>query len=127
MTVTARRVRVLVVEDDRDVRETVIEALEDQGYEADGAGDGAAALDVLRSGTELPTLILLDLMMPGMNGQQFREAQLADGTLDAIPVVLLSADASIEQKAATMQAAGFLRKPVRLAALLECAARFTGE
>lgn len=117
-------VLVLVVEDDRDVRDTVIEALEDQGYAARGASDGAEALDLLRSGWGPPALVLLDLMMPGMNGAQFREAQLADPNLASIPVVLLSADATIEQKATTLRAAAFLKKPVKLAALLDAAARF---
>lgn len=116
--------RILVVEDDRDVRETVIEALEDQGWAACGVEDGAEALTWLSQNAPAPALILLDLMMPRMNGAQFRSAQLADAALAVIPVVLLSADATIEQKARTLGTAGYLRKPVKLAALLEVAERF---
>lgn len=116
---------VLVVEDDRDVRDTVIEALEDVGIPAHGAADGAEALEVLRARSDRPpALVLLDLMMPVMNGTQFRERQLADPVLAAIPVVLLSADGSVDAKARALGTAGFLRKPVKLAVLLETAKRF---
>lgn len=115
--------KILVVEDDRDVRETVIEALEDQGWLAVGVEDGAEALAWLSQNTA-PALILLDLMMPRMNGAQFRSAQLADGGLADIPVVLLSADATLEQKARSLGTAGYLRKPVKLASLLDVAERF---
>src|SRR5690349_16993945 len=90
--------RVLVVDDDADIRETVSLILEDEGYEVQSAQDGAAALGVLRAGP-LPDVILLDLMMPVMNGWQFREQQTRDPRLAAIPVVVLSADSSLRDKA----------------------------
>lgn len=117
--------RVLVVEDDEDVRETILDTLEDGGVPAAGAPDGAAALRYLRSAQTKPSLILLDLMMPNLNGAQFREQQLVDPELASIPVVILSADAVTQEACESLQAAGFLRKPVKLATLLAQVQQFT--
>ena len=111
---------VLVVEDDPDIRATLCEALEDNGYRAVGAANGAEALDYLRSGAESPCLILLDLMMPVMDGQTFRTEQRADPKLANIPVVVISAYRDVERQANDL-AAEFLSKPVRLETLLETA------
>jgi DNA-binding response OmpR family regulator len=84
--------RTLVIEDDDDLRGELAEALRDAGHEVDTARDGAAALDALRSGaTPIPELILLDLMMPNMDGQLFRLRQLADSRLSAIPTLVMTA------------------------------------
>lgn len=81
--------RVLVVEDDRDVRELLVEALAAEGYEVSSAIDGADALAKLdRKPTDL---IVLDLMMPGMDGFAFRERQRERSEIAGIPVVVLSA------------------------------------
>src|SRR3954470_12387725 len=93
--------RVLVVDDDPDIRESVRLVLEDEGYEVEEAADGAAALALLRAATTRPDVILLDLMMPVMNGWQFRAAQLADDDLADIPVIVLSADSNLSEKAPT--------------------------
>ena len=82
---------VLVVEDDLDIRQALMEILDEHGFAALGARDGAEALDLLSRATELPCLILLDLMMPVMDGASFREAQRKDPRLASIPVVVLSA------------------------------------
>jgi CheY-like chemotaxis protein len=111
---------VLVVEDDPDIRATLCEALEDNGYSAVGAANGAEALEYLRGGAEPPCLILLDLMMPVMDGQTFRTEQRADPQLANIPVVVISAYRDVERQANDL-AAGFLQKPVRLETLLETA------
>jgi CheY-like chemotaxis protein len=111
---------VLVVEDDPDIRATLCEALEDNGYSAAGAANGAEALEYLRSGAESPCLILLDLMMPVMDGQTFRTEQRADPQLANIPVVVISAYRDVERQANDL-AAEFLQKPVRLETLLETA------
>jgi CheY-like chemotaxis protein len=113
---------VLVVEDDRDVRDSLLEALEDNAYEPLAASNGKEALDRLRAGTR-PCVILLDVMMPIMDGWGFRAAQTEDSELSSIPVVVLTAHASAEQTAREMQAAGFLKKPVRLDALLDMVER----
>lgn len=111
---------VLVVEDDPDIRATLCEALEDHGYSPVGAGNGVEALDYLRSEGERPCLILLDLMMPVMDGQAFRTEQRADTALADIPVVVISAYRDVEKQAAEL-ATDYLSKPVRLEVLLETA------
>jgi two-component system, chemotaxis family, chemotaxis protein CheY len=116
--------RVLVVEDDQDVRDTILDLLSDEGVPAAGSADGASALRFLRSAAVKPNLILLDLMMHGVNGTEFRRQQLEDPALAAIPVVLLSADVTTESASVAMRAAGYLRKPVKLTALLEMVQRY---
>ncbi len=118
---------VLVVEDDEDVRETILESLEEEGYVAVGARDGEEAIRFLGEMPTMPALILLDMMMPNMNGFQFREAQLACPAWSAIPVVVLTADGTVDSKATQLGAAGILRKPVKLATLLGTVARTCGE
>jgi len=93
MGVTANAVRkplVMVVDDDDDIRETLAGLLEDEGYEVAGYPTGRDALDALQGGMA-PRVILLDLMMPVMDGAEFRRAQLADPKLASIPVVLITA------------------------------------
>ena|SRR5258708_17769502 len=82
---------ILVVEDDRDLRETLLDALALEGYAAEGAEHGAAALRHLRAAAAPPCLILLDLMMPVMDGWTFRKALLDDPALSRIPVVVMTA------------------------------------
>jgi two-component system chemotaxis response regulator CheY len=104
---------ILLVEDDVDVREALVEALSDRGYAVETAGDGLVALQVLRGGKR-PGVILLDLMMPRMDGVEFRTAQRADPKLADLPVVLLSADARMEEKARAMKVQDAIRKPIDL-------------
>src|SRR5262245_34872901 len=96
--------RVLIVDDDYDIRATLHEILSDEGYDVASSANGFEALQALRSGTA-PCLILLDLMMPVMDGWQFRAQQLSDPTLASIPVVVLSADAGVAQKSRALNAA----------------------
>lgn len=114
---------ILIVEDDRDIRETLAEALADEGYEVVGAKDGLDAIAVLRAATALPDLVLLDLMMPRMNGTEFREAMNHVEAWKAIPVLLLTADAQARARAKALGVDGYLEKPVKLAALLGAVAR----
>jgi CheY-like chemotaxis protein len=102
---------VLVVEDDVDIRQALVEILEDQGFETLGARDGADALDILSRATDLPCVILLDLMMPVMDGAAFREAQRNDPRIASIPVVVLSAYRDVDRHAAPLDAVSVLRKP----------------
>lgn len=104
---------ILLVEDDIDVREALADALGDKGYLVECASDGEHALQVLRAGVR-PGLILLDLMMPRMNGTEFRMAQRKDAALADLPVVLLSADARMEEMARTLKVQGAVRKPIDL-------------
>jgi CheY-like chemotaxis protein len=115
--------RVLIVEDDDDIRETLLEVLSDNGFEPSSAANGAEALSFLRDTDSKPHVILLDMMMPVLDGWGFRSAQLADPSLRTIPVIVLTAHASIEETAAALGVTGFLRKPVRLDPLLDAIRR----
>jgi CheY-like chemotaxis protein len=112
------RKTVLVVDDDRDIREVLTDALEAEGYTVVTTADGQEALDWLRTRTTRPCIILLDLMMPRMDGLQFRTEILNDPVLAAIPVVVLSADPSVIATAKSLNFSGSLRKPVPLESLL---------
>jgi len=114
---------ILLVEDDLDVREALAETLRDEGYEVECAADGEQALGYLRAGGR-PGLILLDLMMPRMSGSEFRMVQKIDPLLSHLPVVLLSADGRMEEKARALETAGAIRKPIDLDLLLATVQRF---
>jgi CheY-like chemotaxis protein len=90
-----------------------------------GAENGRIALEYLR-GNEAPCVVLLDLMMPVMNGWEFRDAQLQDPELSAIPVVVLSADARTSFKAQSLGVAQYLRKPIQLDQLVGIVANLCG-
>ena len=107
---------ILVVDDDADIRETLVEVLEFEGYVVVGAANGKEALEQLRR--RPVSVILLDLMMPVMDGFEFRTAQLDDPRLSDIPVVVVSAGGRCEQAAMEMGAAGCFRKPIDVLALL---------
>src|SRR5690242_8221951 len=113
---------VLVVEDDADIREAIAMTLEDEGYGVLTAADGQQALDRLKTAAR-PIVILLDLMMPGMDGFQFREEQLREPAFASIPVVLLSAGRDLLAKALIFGSA-YLSKPVDARALLETVAQY---
>jgi CheY-like chemotaxis protein len=112
-------VRVLVVEDDQAIRSGLTDLLTDEGYAALEAANGAEALALLRGAAEVPDVILLDLMMPVMDGAAFREHQRSDPALSAIPVIVLTAVGRAQQQAATaLGAAALLPKPLRIGDLL---------
>jgi CheY-like chemotaxis protein len=111
--------RILVVEDDEDIRETLVDLLAMHGYEAVGASNGRDALDRLSAAVpELPCIILLDLMMPVMNGWQFRAAQRADPRLSQIPVVVITAHRDTTGAEAGLDPTARLAKPVDLDEML---------
>jgi signal transduction histidine kinase len=114
MQSSAGRRRLLVVEDDGDLRESLAEALREAGFEVSEASDGSEALAKLRK--TAADAVLLDLMMPGMDGWDFRAAQKRDPSIAKTPVVVLSADGS--SRAQAVDAALFLKKPSSLAELL---------
>lgn len=106
--------RVLVVEDNQDLRESLVEVLETYGYEAVGARHGQEALDKLSTLDVPPCVIVLDLMMPVMDGQSFRQEQLRRPELAAIPVVVVSAYDKFPSDLQALGAAAYLKKPVRM-------------
>jgi CheY-like chemotaxis protein len=106
--------RVLVVEDDVEIRESLMELLEECGYEPVGAANGCEGLDKLQASEEPPCLILLDLMMPVMDGKMFRQEQLRRPELATIPVVVLSAYRNVAEETKDMSVAAFLKKPMKL-------------
>jgi CheY-like chemotaxis protein len=116
--------RVLLVEDDDEIREALTDVLEQQGYLVEGARNGREALDLLHD-HEAPRVILLDLMMPVMDGWQFRHAQLEDPLIARIPVVVLSAVANLRSRGADLHAAECLAKPVDVSYLLEAVSRYS--
>jgi two-component system, chemotaxis family, chemotaxis protein CheY len=118
---------ILIVEDDPDVRASLVEVLEDEGYLVATAGDGAEALDYLRgASSNLPCLILLDMMMPRMDGFQFRAEQSSDRVLSRIPVAVVTADEQAGKRASALGVNGFLRKPVQLTDLLALVEKLAG-
>lgn len=109
---------VLIVEDDLEIRAALCEVLEDRGIEVRAAQDGLAALKALSESTSLPYLILLDLMMPNLDGRGFREQQLLNPAWAQIPVVVLSAYRDVLAASTGLRAVESLKKPVDLKDLL---------
>jgi CheY-like chemotaxis protein len=112
---------VLIIEDDADLRDMMAQLLRLEGFDAMTAANGREALDYLR-GHRPPTVILLDLMMPVMDGWQFRREQQRDAELADVPVIVLSA---LDQaRAADLATNAFLKKPLDFDRLLELVRRY---
>jgi len=105
---------ILLVEDDELIRRAMQMVLEWEGYKVDCAGNGQEALDYLRAGNR-PSLIVLDVMMPVLDGEQFRREQSRDANLASIPVIVVSA----AEFAESVNAAQHIRKPFEVQELLE--------
>ena len=131
LTSTPRELRrpmaklILIVEDDLDLARLVAEILEAAGYRTAIATNGHEALDHLQTNGR-PDLILLDMMMPVMDGWKFREEQQRLPTLASIPVVTVTADGDARGKAASIQAAGYVAKPIMIDTLLDEVERICG-
>jgi CheY-like chemotaxis protein len=108
---------VLVVDDDADIREVIGLLLEAYGYRARVASDGYQALEQLRLRRDV-ALILLDLMMPGLDGIEMMKALKADTRLAQIPVIVMSGDSAASATTVSIGANGCLPKPVDLDGLL---------
>jgi CheY-like chemotaxis protein len=113
---------ILIVEDDTDAREALALYLAAEGYPVLEAGDGREALERLRSSAVC--LILLDLMMPTMNGFDFRTEQLRHPELADIPVVVVTADANAQRRASALGVHGFMVKPIQVDRLLDYITRY---
>ncbi len=114
---------ILIVEDDTDIRDTLQHLLEANGYRAAPASNGQVALDLIES-IGRPCLILLDLMMPVMDGWAFLTALDQSDTLVDVPIVIVSA---YTDKAASLERAQqVLKKPVDIHALMEVVRQHCG-
>jgi CheY-like chemotaxis protein len=123
MSGQASRNCILIVEDDAELRASLADLLQDEGYQVAGAANGQEALKYL-SQWPAPCLILLDLMMPVMNGWEFREKQQQDPALAAIPVAVVTGVRDGQRQMQNLNAVGYFQKPVDLPALLETVAHF---
>src|ERR1700755_2117802 len=96
---------VLIVEDDPDTREMLAALLATEGFHAVGAEDGLEALHLLRTvrhrAPDVPCLVLLDLKMPRLGGNEFRRAQLDDPLVATVPIAVMSGVPALAQRAAT--------------------------
>lgn len=115
-TTSTKHCPILIVEDDADLREMMAQLLTLEGFRTEAVANGRDALDYLRKG-DPPDLILLDLMMPVMDGWEFRRRQREDPALATVPVVVLSA---LDQtRAADLGGTAFLKKPLDFDRLLD--------
>ncbi len=115
-----RAPRVVVVDDDEDLRELVVQLLATLGFESVGYADGRAALSELRRPGRRPDVILLDLEMPAMTGWDFRREQLRDPLLARVPVVVASGT-----DPGAIEADAFLTKPYEIDELCRVIARLS--
>ena len=109
---------ILIVDDAADIRQLLTTFLTFMGYQTVSAANGMEALTHLQHQHPSPHLILLDQMMPVMDGAAFRRAQQQDPQLATIPVVVMSAVERLDDPAAPLRAVGYLPKPIDVAALL---------
>jgi CheY-like chemotaxis protein len=112
MSQTQKENRVFLIEDDQDIRSSIIEVLEDEGISIEWATNGEEAMQKLLAAQSKPSLILLDLRLPVKDGFQFRSEQLGNPQLAHIPVVVISADGKLQEKTETLGISGLLKKPV---------------
>ena len=119
---------VLIVEDDPDIREMLKQLLASAGYHTVAAADGLEGLHLLRAvrhrAPEAPCLVLLDLKMPRLGGNEFRRAQLGDPTVANVPIAVMSGAVDLEQRAASMGAVATLSKPIDVDVLIEVVKRY---
>lgn len=119
---------VLIVEDDADTRQLLTTLLAAQGFHVVAAEDGLEALHLLRTvrhrDPHVPCLVLLDLSMPRLGGNEFRRAQLGDPNVAGIPVAIMSGAVDAETRAKKLGAVATLTKPLDFDALLGVVRRF---
>jgi CheY-like chemotaxis protein len=114
---------IMIIEDVADERDAARLTLEIEGYVVRAFASGDEALDYLHSADVLPCMILLDLMMHGKNGWEFRTEQRQDTRLAAIPVIVCSGDGRLSEKAEALGVITHLTKPIDQKAFLAAVAR----
>jgi DNA-binding response OmpR family regulator len=105
---------VMIVEDDREIRISLKDILEDEGYNVLSASNGQEALEMLYTADSLPCFIILDLMMPVLDGIGFRKVQAINSQLSMIPTAIVSADGQLTKKAELAGVNDFIKKPINL-------------
>src|SRR5947208_16509588 len=119
---------ILIVDDDRETREMLSTLLAMEGFHAVAAEDGLEALHLLRTvrhrAPEVPCLILLDLKMPRLGGNEFRRAQLGDPTVASVPVAVMSGATDLEQRGHALGAVATVMKPIDFDTLLDIVRRY---
>jgi PAS domain S-box-containing protein len=123
LTPAERRRPILIVDDEADVHDLLTDLLRAEGYDVVTASDGAEALEYLRAAPVLPGMILLDLVMPNMDGWEFLEQRSHDPRLAGIPIVLISGQTSARETARALGLASFVEKPIVAARLREVLTR----
>lgn len=114
--------KILIVEDDTDIRESLSDFLSYEGYQVASACNGQEALEHLTTTDVLPALIFLDLMMPVMDGHTFLEIISSKHPDFNIPIIILSA---VAQSQANKKVVNFMRKPVNLEDIISMAIKYT--
>ena len=110
--------QILVVDDDTDIREVLTDTLTDEGFPADAVSNGQEALEILRGSPPHPRVILLDLMMPVMDGLSFLKVREADPEIATIPVIVLTAAGRGRDLLGAYDVRACLAKPFALTSLL---------
>ncbi len=116
----------LVVDDEDDIREALASIIRQEGYAVDEAADGRAALEYMRSSRTKPCVVLLDLMMPVMNGWDLVGDMSQDEGLRSIPVVLITADARGASSDPRTSSLPLMSKPLDLRRLMDVVERYCG-
>lgn len=114
---------VMIVEDDEDIRNDLAEILKDEGHRVVTVPNGLEAMKYLQAATP-PCIIILDLMMPIMDGWQLRLEMLKSTFLAKIPLVVLSGAGDLQREAAALGAVGYINKPFKLDVLLNLVRQF---
>ena len=117
---------VMIIEDDADIRTALAEVIAEDGHATMTAANGKDALEQLHASPVAPCVIVLDLMMPVMDGWQFAHGLRQIEAWSRIPIVVVSAGDDIEVQAEALAARGFLRKPVDLDELLATVVKCAG-